>query len=100
MTDEQVWKIIGKMYGGSVDPPSLLAQKIFDISVAIRDQVSSEHYDLYDGLLRERYMRTAVLEDEIRELKGLPPLPPIPMASNEPIMFHEARIKKGSGDGV
>lgn len=65
MTDDEIWRIIRKHYTGN--PDSLLALKIFEVAKEVNDQAESEYYDLYTQKIIDQ-------TDEIRYLKGLPPV--------------------------
>lgn len=81
MTDEQIWRIIAKHYSGSVNPPSLLAQKMFDVAKEIEMVADIESIEAYESRIRELWEENWRLDSENRQLKGLPPLKPIAMAA-------------------
>lgn len=65
MNDNEIWRIIKRHYKGNLD--SLLAKKIFDVAREVNDLAENEYYDLYTETIIEQ-------SDEIRHLKGLPPI--------------------------
>lgn len=74
MTDKEIWRIIKAKYSGSVDPPSLMAQLLFDVARQVSDTTSMQVDNFFSDKFEEMDTKIEVLENEIRVLKGLEPI--------------------------
>lgn len=74
MTDTEIWRIIKAKYSGSVEPPSLMAQLLFDVARQVSDTTSMQVNDFFEEKFVEMDTKIEVLENEIRVLKGLEPI--------------------------
>lgn len=77
-----IWKAVERYYPGGVNSqnPSLMAKRIYDTCRSIYDEVEDDLERQYDVLFSKKDEEIDRLKADIRELKGLPPLPPIPTA--------------------
>ena len=73
-----IWRIMAKHYPGAVNPkdPSLMAQRLFTFARAMYDDIEIQLDREYDRSFQKKIDEIEKLEAEIRQLKGLPPLPP------------------------
>ena len=85
MTNAQIWRIIAKHYGGSINPPSLLAQKMFMAAREVATETEFENYDRERETVLRAEAEIFDLRNQIHALKGEPPDKPIPMAAHGPI---------------
>lgn len=71
-----IWKIMKSWYPGAIDPknPSLMAQRLFDISRSIYNDIEIRVNANTEQLFLDKDAEIDRLETEIRQLKGLPPL--------------------------
>jgi hypothetical protein len=81
LSEADVWKIIARHYTGSIDPPSLLAQKLYAVAIDIRMATETACDEFWVKELDQHSRTLWDLENQVRALRGEPPLPPIPMAS-------------------
>lgn len=77
-----IWQIMRAHYPGAIDPlnPSLMAQRLFAISRSIYNDLEVRVEANTQELFAQCDRKIAELEAEIRQLKGLPPLPPMAIA--------------------
>lgn len=80
--DAIIWQIMDNHYPGAIDPknPSLMAQRLFAISRSIYNDIEVRVEARYEQDYAEKRMEIDSLKAQIRELQGLPPLPPIATA--------------------
>lgn len=74
VSDRTIWKIIQEHYKGQINPPSLLAQKMFDVAIEVRNRQEYVDDKFYSDKIRHLEDRIEVLENEVRVLKGLEPV--------------------------
>lgn len=72
-----IWKAVKEHYIGNVDPenPSLMAKRIYDICRTIYDELDADLDKQYESAFARKDEEMDKLENEIRQLKGLPPFP-------------------------
>lgn len=77
-----LWRIVQKHYPGSVNiqNTSLMAQRLFDMARSMYNEIEMEVENKNMEFFLSKDQEIERLQAEIRELKGLPPLPPIAIA--------------------
>lgn len=80
--DAIIWQIMDKWYLGAVNSqnPSLMAQRLFGISRSIYNDIEVRLEAEYAEGYAQSRKQIEALEATVRELRGIPPLPPIAIA--------------------
>lgn len=78
MEQARLRQLVAKHYWGK--PNGIITEALFGVAVQIHNEIQTELIGEYEEILHTKELKIDELEAEIRELKGLPPLPLIATA--------------------